>query len=409
MQPKRLRLVVLGGGESGVGAAVLAKKEGFDVFLSDSSEIKLKYKTILDRYDIVYEECRHTESLILNADEVVKSPGIPDNVFIINKLTEHCIPIISEIEFAGRYTSGKTVCVTGSNGKTTTATLIWHILSSSGLDVGLVGNIGSSFALQVAERDREYYVIELSSFQLDRMYGFRADIAVLLNITPDHLDRYEYDFGKYVASKMRILQNQTSSDAFIYWGGDKNIKNSLERLKPEVSLYSFDVPQSEGLAGYVSDGNIIIETLGRKFIMEEEFVALTGKHNIHNTLSAGIAASLLDISDENLRRSLSDFKGVEHRLEMVACVRGVEYINDSKATNVNAVWYALESMKTPVVLILGGVDKGNDYMEIELLIREKCRALVFLGTDNMKLHEFFDGKVPTTFDALSMREAVRFA
>jgi UDP-N-acetylmuramoylalanine--D-glutamate ligase len=400
------RTVILGGGESGAGAAVLAKKKGHDVFLSDSSEIKPKYREILDRYQIPYEECRHTEALILNAGEVIKSPGIPDTASIVRKLREQGTPIISEIEFAGRYTTAKTICITGSNGKTTTTMLIRHILKNAGLNVGLAGNVGESFALQVAEQEHDCYVIELSSFQLDGMYRFKADIAILLNITPDHLDRYNYNFQNYVDSKMRILQNQTSADAFIYWKSDSQITGSLEKLKPAVSLYPFDKNFAEGLAGYTKDKQIIIETTKGKFTMEEELVALTGTHNLYNTLAAGIAAHLLDIHNDDIRRSLSDFKGVEHRLEKIARVRGVEYINDSKATNVNSTWYALESMKTPVVLILGGTDKGNDYKEIEPLVKEKCRALIYLGVDNTKLHTFFDSKISATFDARSMQEAV---
>ncbi|MDR1562818.1 MAG: UDP-N-acetylmuramoyl-L-alanine--D-glutamate ligase [Dysgonamonadaceae bacterium] len=399
------RIVVLGGGESGTGAAVLAHKKGFDVFLSDMAEIKPEYREILDRYDIHYEEKQHTEELILNANEVVKSPGIPDTA-IVRKLREQGTPVISEIEFAGRYTSAKTICITGSNGKTTTTMLTYHILKNAGLNVGLAGNVGESFALQVAEADHDYYVIELSSFQLDGMYRFKADIAVLLNITPDHLDRYNYEFQNYADSKMRILQNQTAADAFIYWNGDPVISRNLKILNPAVSLYPFDKQHTEGLAGYTENKQIIIETTKGKFTMEEELVALTGTHNLYNTLAAGIAAHLLDIHDDDIRRSLSNFKGVEHRLEKVARVRSVEYINDSKATNVNSTWYALESMRTPVVLIIGGTDKGNNYTEIESLVKKKCRALICLGIDNTKLHTFFDGKVPAVFDARSMQEAV---
>ncbi|MDR1371981.1 MAG: UDP-N-acetylmuramoyl-L-alanine--D-glutamate ligase [Dysgonamonadaceae bacterium] len=400
------RLVVLGGGESGTGAAVLAKKKGFDVFLSDSLEIKPKYKEVLDIYGIEYEENQHTEALILNANEVVKSPGIPDKAPVVKKLREQATPIISEIEFAGRYTSAKKICITGSNGKTTTTMLTFHILKNAGLNVGLAGNVGESFALQVAENDRDYYVIELSSFQLDGMYDFKADIAVLLNITPDHLDRYNYEFQNYVDSKMRILQNQTSADAFIYWAGDAVITRELEKLKPAVTLYPFDKQKAEGLAAYTEEKQLVIKTKKGEFTMEEELVALTGTHNLYNSLAAGIASHLLDIHNDDIRRSMSDFKGVEHRLEKVARVRGVEYINDSKATNVNSTWYALESMKTPAVLILGGTDKGNDYSEIESLVQAKCRALIYLGKDNTKLHQFFDGKVMITCDTRSMQDAV---
>ncbi|GHT00912.1 UDP-N-acetylmuramoylalanine--D-glutamate ligase [Bacteroidia bacterium] len=403
------RLVVLGGGESGAGAAVLAKKQGFDVFLSDSSEIKAKYKALLEQYDIPFEEKQHTEALILNADEIVKSPGIPDKVAIIQKIKAQNIPIISEIEFAGRYTDAKMICITGSNGKTTTTSLIYHILKNAGLNVGLAGNIGDSLALQVAEKNYDYYVIELSSFQLDGMYDFKADIAILLNITPDHLDRYEYKFENYAASKFRITQNQTAHDAFIFWNDDPTIADFIEEKKTKATLFPFSQKNEKDVKAFSENNNIIIETSNNKFTMEEELVALTGTHNLYNSLAAGLAAKLIGISNDNLRQSLSDFKGVEHRLEKVAHVRGVEYINDSKATNVNSCWYALQSMKTPTVLILGGTDKGNDYSEIESLVKAKVRGLIFLGVDNSKLHAFFDGKVKTIVDAGSMQEAVNTA
>jgi UDP-N-acetylmuramoylalanine--D-glutamate ligase len=406
MQNKTKRLVILGGGESGAGAAVLAKKQGFDVFLSDSSEIQPKYKAILEPYSITYEENQHTEELILNADEIVKSPGIPDKAAIIQKIKAKQIPVISEIEFAGRYTGAKMICITGSNGKTTTTLLTYHILKNAGLNVGLAGNVGDSLALQVAEKNYDYYVIELSSFQLDGMYDFKADIAVLLNITPDHLDRYHYEMQNYVDSKLRILQNQTEMDAFIYWNDDPIISHEIEKLKPRMTLYPFAEKKESGVKAYSENNEIIIETSKGIFTMEEELVALTGTHNLYNSLAAGIAAKLLEIKDEAIRQSLSDFKGVEHRLEKVARVRGVEYINDSKATNVNSCWYALQSMKTPTVLILGGTDKGNDYSEIESLVLNKCRALIFLGVDNSKLHAFFDGKVESIKDVRSMEEAI---
>jgi UDP-N-acetylmuramoylalanine--D-glutamate ligase len=403
------RIVVLGGGESGVGAAVLAKKQGFDVFLSDLSEIKLKYKTILEQYGIVYEEKQHTEELILNAGEIVKSPGISDKAPIIKKIKEKDIPIISEIEFAGRYTDAKMICITGSNGKTTTTSLIYHILKNAGFNVGLAGNIGNSLALQVAEKDCDYYVIELSSFQLDGMYDFKADIAILLNITPDHLDRYNYEMQNYVDSKLRILQNQTEKDAFIYWNDDPVVQLRIANYKlreNHATLYPFAEKKAPGVKAYKGNNTINIETPNGKFTMEEELVALTGTHNLYNSLAAGITAKLLDIKNDDIRQSLSDFKGVEHRLEKVARVKGVEYINDSKATNVNSTWYALLSMKTPTILILGGTDKGNDYREIEELVKSKCSALIFLGIDNSKLHAFFDGKVNRITDANSMREAI---
>ena len=403
------RIVILGGGESGTGAAVLAQKQGFEVFLSDFSGISEKYKALLEKYSIPYEEKQHTHEKILNADEVIKSPGIPDKADIIQRIKAQDIPIVSEIEFAGRYTNAKTVCITGSNGKTTTTLLTYHLLKTAGLNVGLAGNVGESFALQVAEKDYDYYVIELSSFQLDGMFRFKADIAVLLNITPDHLDRYDYKMQNYVDAKMRIIRNQTSNDAFIYWNGDPLISAELQKIKPDVSLYPFALKKEENLTAYIENKKLIITNPKSDFIMEEELIALTGTHNIYNSMAAGIAAKLLDIKNEDIRKSLGNFKGVEHRLEKVARVRGVEYINDSKATNVNSTWYALESMKTPVVLILGGTDKGNDYSEIEQLVVEKCRALIFLGVDNSKLHRFFDAKVENIVDASSMKEAVEKA
>ena len=400
------KIVVLGGGESGAGAAALAKKQGVDVFVSDLSVIPPKYKEILNKYGIPYEENQHSEDKILNADEIIKSPGIPDKASIVHKLHEKGTPIISEIEFAGRYTNAKTICITGSNGKTTTTMLTYHILKSAGLNVGLAGNVGNSFALQVAEANYDYYVIELSSFQLDGMYNFKADIAVLLNITPDHLDRYNYEMQNYVNSKMRIIQNQTAKDAFIFWNDDLWIRKEIDKRQPEVALYPFGRKKENGGIAYTKDKQIIIETPKGIFTMEEELIALTGEHNLYNSMAAGIAAKLTDIKNDDIRQSLSDFKGVEHRLEKVARVRGVEYINDSKATNVNSTWYALQSMKTPVVLILGGTDKGNDYSSIESLVKDKCRALIFLGVDNTKLHNFFDGKVAQTANARSMQEAV---
>jgi len=403
------RIVILGAGESGTGAAVLAKKQGFDVFVSDLSAIKQSYKDILDKYGISYEEKQHTEELILSANEIIKSPGIPDKVSIIKKIKERNIPIISEIEFGGRYTKAKLICITGSNGKTTTTMLTYHILKSAGLNVGLAGNVGDSFALQVAEKNYDYYVIELSSFQLDGMYDFKADIAILLNITPDHLDRYNYEMQNYVDSKLRILQNQTEKDSFIYWQDDPIISKEIDKLKPSVTLYPLAEKKQDETKAYTESKTIITETPNGKFTMEEELVALTGTHNLYNSLASGIAAKLLDIKDENIRQSLSDFKGVEHRLEKVARVRGVEYINDSKATNVNSCWYALQSMKTPTVLILGGTDKGNDYKEIESLVLEKCHALIFLGVDNSKLHAYFDGKIDVILDADSMKKAVEQA
>ncbi|MDR0427871.1 MAG: UDP-N-acetylmuramoyl-L-alanine--D-glutamate ligase [Dysgonamonadaceae bacterium] len=400
------RIVILGAGESGAGAAVLAKKQGFDVFVSDLSEIKSEYKNLLNRYNIPYEEKNHSEELILNAKEVIKSPGISDKAPLIQKIKEKAIPVISEIEFASRYTRAKLICITGSNGKTTTTMLIYHLLKKAGLNVGLAGNVGNSFAFQVAEENYDYYVIELSSFQLDGMYRFKANIAILLNITPDHLDRYDYKMQNYIDSKLRILQNQTEEDAFIYWLDDPMISKEIKKIQPTVNLYPFSKEKKIDAKAYTENNKIIINTPNGIFTMEEELVALTGTHNLYNSLAAGIAAKLLDIKNETIRESLSDFKGVEHRLEKVARVKGVEYINDSKATNVNSCWYALQSMKKQTVLIIGGTDKGNDYSEIESLIKEKCRALIFLGKDNSKLHAFFDGKIDLIEEAESMQEAV---
>lgn len=383
------RIVVLGAGESGAGAAVLAKKEGFDVFVSDMSAIKDKYKKVLDDHGIEWEEKQHTEEKILNADEIIKSPGIPKEAPIIRKAMEKCIGIISEIEFAGRYTSSKMVCITGSNGKTTTTSLIYHIFKTAGLDVGLAGNIGNSLALQVAEDPHDCYVIELSSFQLDDMYDFRANIAILLNITPDHLDRYDNCMQNYIDAKMRILQNQTDEDCFIYWNDDPVVIKELPKYAVRAARYAFSETKNEACAAFLDNGMYEINTPGY-FEMPQEELSLRGKHNMYNSLAAGIAAVAAGIDSETLRKCLSDFPGVEHRLEKVAVVDGVQYINDSKATNVDACWYALESMTSPTVLIIGGKDKGNDYNEIEDMVTKKCRALVYLGADNTKLHNFFD-------------------
>ncbi|CAK7064375.1 MAG: UDP-N-acetylmuramoylalanine--D-glutamate ligase [Parabacteroides sp.] len=400
------RIVVLGAGESGTGAAILAKAKGFDVFVSDFSSIKPKYKDMLNVHSIRWEEKGHTEADILNADEIIKSPGIPDKASIIQKLKEKGTHIISEIEFAGRYTNSKMICITGSNGKTTTTMLTYHILKQAGMDVGLAGNVGNSLALQVAEDPHAVYVIELSSFQLDNMYDFKADIAILLNITPDHLDRYNYEMQNYIDAKFRILQNQTAKDAFIYWNDDPIIAREIAKRHPRATLYPFAETHETGTKGYTENNKIIIETPNGTFTMDQDLLALTGTHNLYNSLASGIASKVVDIQDEKIRASLSDFTGVEHRLEKVARVRGVDYINDSKATNVNSCWYALQSMTTKLVLILGGTDKGNDYTEIEELVKQKVHSLIFLGVDNTKLHKFFDGKVATIEDARSMEEAV---
>lgn len=406
MTGKMKRMVVLGAAESGVGAAVLALKQGYDVFVSDMGGIKPKYKDMLDAHAIEWEEGQHTAEKILNADEIVKSPGIPDTAPMVQKVLERGIPVISEIEFAGRYTDARMICITGSNGKTTTTSLVYHILRNAGYNVGLAGNIGRSLALQIAEgNDFDCYVIELSSFQLDNMYDFHADIAVLLNITPDHLDRYDNDMQKYTDSKMRIIRNQDEKDAFIYWADDPIIKRELSKYGIKARQCPFSIVSRNGMIGYIEDGTYTIET-PTPFNMEQESLALHGKHNMYNSLAAGIAARLSGVSDDNLRQSLADFQGVEHRLEKVASVGGVQYINDSKATNVDACWYALESMTTPTILIIGGKDKGNDYEAIRGLVREKCVGLVFLGADNSKLLDFFGPMGIPFADTHSMKECM---
>ena len=399
------RIVILGAGESGAGAAVLAKKEGFDVFVSDMSKINDKYKKLLDDHNIEWEEGHHTEEKILNASEIIKSPGIPKEAPMIKKVMDKGIHIISEIEFAGRYTNSKMVCITGSNGKTTTTSLIYHIFKEAGYDAGLAGNIGKSLALQVAEDPHEYYIIELSSFQLDNMYDFHANIAILLNITPDHLDRYDFCMQNYVDAKMRIIQNQTEKDSFIFWNDDPIIKKELEKYDIKAIVYPFSELKENGSIGYIEEGKYTIEQ-PTPFNMEQEELSLSGKHNIYNSLAAGIATNIAGIKKEVIRKSLGDFPGVEHRLEKVTKVGGVQYINDSKATNVDACWYALESMKTPTILIVGGKDKGNDYDAIKPLVKEKCVGLVYLGADNKKLHDNFDNMGIPVRDTHSMKECV---
>lgn len=384
------RLVVLGGGESGVGAAILAKDKGMDVFLSDSGSIAPRYASVLDKEAIPYEQGSHDIGRILAADEVVKSPGIPDTAPVIKAIKDKNIPIISEIEFAGRYTDAKMVCITGSNGKTTTTSLIYHILRRAGIDAGLAGNIGRSLALQVAREPHPIYVIELSSFQLDNMYSFKANIAVLLNITPDHLDRYDYKMQNYINAKFRILQNLTPEDAFIYWQDDPVVAAQLRQIATEARMYPFAEHKEENSAAYIdAEDNFIINTPAEDFSMPRADLALHGLHNIYNSMAAGISACLLNIKREDIRSALGDFAGVEHRLEFVRALDGVEWINDSKATNVNSCWYALEAMKRPTVLILGGKDKGNDYSEILPLVREKVKAIVAMGKDNAKIIDFF--------------------
>lgn len=399
------RIVVLGAGESGTGAAVLAQKKGFDVFVSDMSSIKDKYKQMLNERGICWEEGKHTEELILNADEVIKSPGIPNDAPMILKVKEKGIPVISEIEFAGRYTHAKMICITGSNGKTTTTSLIYHIFKSAGMNVGLAGNIGQSLALQVAEKNYDYYVIELSSFQLDNMYKFRANIAILMNITPDHLDRYDYNMQNYIDAKFRIIQNQTKDDAFIFWNDDPIIQKELKKYGIQAKLCPFSAIKENGVIAYTEDNKLYF-TEPVSFNMEEEELALTGQHNLYNSMAAGISANIAGIKKQTIRAALSDFKGVPHRLEKVKTVDGVEYINDSKATNVNSCWYALQSMTTPTILILGGKDKGNDYNEIKDLVKEKCCGLIYMGLHNEKLHDFFDSMGLPVADVQSMKDAI---
>ena len=369
------------------------------------SNISEKYKNLLKKHDISWEEGKHTEELILNADEIIKSPGIPNEAPIIQKLKAQDTPIISEIEFAGRYTNAKMICITGSNGKTTTTSLIYHIFKSAGVNVGLAGNIGKSLALQVATEQHDYYIIELSSFQLDDMYNFRANIAVLMNITPDHLDRYDHNMQNYINAKFRIAQNQTQDDAFIFWNDDPIIKQELSKHGIKAQLYPFSAIKEEGAVAYVEQHEVVINK-PIAFNMEQEKLALTGTHNLYNSLAAGISANLAGITKDDIRKALSDFKGVEHRLEKVARVRGIDFINDSKATNVNSCWYALQSMPTKTILILGGKDKGNDYTEIEDLVKEKCSGLVYLGLHNEKLHTFFDRFGLPVADVQSMKDAV---
>ena len=397
------RIVVLGAGESGVGAAILAQKKGFEVFVSDMSMIKDKYKNMLVERGIEWEEGQHTESLILNADEAIKSPGIPNNAPMIVKLKDLGVPVISEIEFAGRYTNAQMICITGSNGKTTTTSLIYHIFKKAGLNVGLAGNIGRSLALQVAECNYDYYVIELSSFQLDNMYQFHANIAVLMNITPDHLDRYDYKMQNYVDAKFRIIQNQTDDDAFVFWNDDPVIQKELHKYGIHGQYYPFAENKENGLAAYTEKSKIYF-TRPVDFNMEQEDLALTGTHNLFNSMAAGISANIAGIKKECIREALSDFKGVEHRLEKAGVVNEVNYINDSKATNVNSCWYALKSMKTKTILILGGKDKGNDYNEIADLVKEKCS-----GLHNEQLHDFFDKFGLPVADVQSMKDAVAAA
>ena len=405
------RLVVLGGAESGVGAAVLAKVKGFDVFLSDFGQIKEEYAAELRKWDIPFEQGHHTEALVLNADEVVKSPGIPSTAPIVRKLAEQGTHIISEIEFAGRYDSAKKICITGSNGKTTTTSLIYYLLQQAGLNVGLGGNIGKSYAYQVATEHYDYYVLEISSFQLDNVYDFRPDIAIITNITPDHLDRYDYKMENYVAAKFRITRNLRPEDCFIFDSDDEITIGHLDKIILKAKMLPFTQKKEVPQGAFVRDDKIVVkyeESESEIYIKE---LALGGKHNIYNSMAAALAAKAMDIEDEVIRESLSSFKAIEHRLEPVLSIKNVLYINDSKATNVDSAWYALECQTKPVVWIAGGTDKGNDYSVLEELVRTKVKAIVCLGVDNRKLHASFEGIVGADkmVDAHSAEEAVQAA
>jgi len=405
-----MQIAILGAGESGVGAAVLAKKNNFNVFVSDNGQIKQEYKNVLLQHDIKFEEGRHSNNLILDTDEVIKSPGIPDNSAVIQEIRKKGIPVISEIEFAARYTQAKKICITGSNGKTTTTLLTYHILKKAGYKVGLAGNVGNSFALQVAENDFDYYVLEISSFQLDGMYSFKADIAVLMNITPDHLDRYDNNFMNYADSKFRIVQNQTTADALIYCFDDDVIVTELAKRNVQSKLYPFSIQKSfVGEGAYIKEKELIINIKENITSMRLDELALQGKHNAYNSMAAGIASRLLEIRKETIKQCLSDFQNIEHRLERVANIHGIEFINDSKATNVNSTWYALESMQKPVIWIVGGLDKGNDYSLLKNLVKAKVKAIICLGIDNKKLYSAFADLVPTIEETQDIKEAVNMA
>lgn len=405
------RVVILGAGESGVGAAKLAQLKGFDVFVSDYGIITDKYKAALESLSIPFESEKHSEELILNAIEVIKSPGIPATAPMIKKLKEKAISVISEIEFAKRYTSAKTICITGSNGKSTTSLLTYHILKNAGINVGLAGNIGQSFAAQVATENFDWYVLEISSFMLDDMFEFKADIAVLLNITPDHLDRYDYKLENYAASKMRIIQNQTADDVFIYCADDEETLRALEKVKPLAKTYPFSILKKIDSGAYLEDNQIHIHTeLNNELTMSIlTDLALQGKHNIYNSMASGIVAKRMELRNESIRESMGNFKNIEHRLEHVAKISGIDFINDSKATNVNSTWYALESMTTDVVLIMGGVDKGNDYNMLKDLVQSKVKAIVCLGKDNKRIHDAFEDDVEVIVNTFSADEAAQIA
>jgi UDP-N-acetylmuramoylalanine--D-glutamate ligase len=405
-----MRLVVLGGGESGVGTAILGKKKGYDVFVSDFGKIKNNYKEVLILNEIKFEDEQHTEALILNADVVMKSPGIPDKVAIIEKLKQKNIPIISEIDFTIQFTKAITIGITGSNGKTTTTMLTYHLLKQGGLNVGLAGNIGKSFAWQVADGDKfDYYVLELSSFQLDGCFNYKPHIAILTNLSPDHLDRYNYDYNQYIASKFRITMNQSEDDFFIYDGDDQEISNWFKKNKTKAKLVPFSLTKQFDYGAYQYQENINININKEPFIMPTSHLSLEGKHNVKNALAAAGVAQLLKIRKATIRESLADFQGVEHRLEKVLKIQNVQYINDSKATNVNAAFFALDSMNTPTVWIVGGVDKGNDYQELMSLVNEKVKAIICLGVDNKKIIDAFGDVVDELVEASSMSEAVRQA
>lgn len=403
------KIVILGAAESGVGAAILAQKQGFDVFVSDAGDIKDKYKQELISYNISHEQGSHTEEKILSAYEVIKSPGIPDKAPLIKKLHAANIPVISEIEFASRYTNAKMICITGTNGKTTTTMLTYHILSKAGLNVGLGGNVGKSFARQVAEENHDYYVLELSSFQLDGCFDFKADIAILTNITPDHLDRYEYQLQNYINSKFRILQNQKYDDVFIYCGDDEITNKEIAQRNLNMQCFPFSIYKKDGMAAWLENEELNIQTNNQLFTMSIHDLALQGKHNLNNSMASGIAARILEIRKDVVRESFSDFENIEHRLEFVTTVHGIDFINDSKATNVNSTWYALESYSNPVVWIAGGVDKGNDYTMLNDLVLSRVKAIVCLGTDNSKLIAAFKDIVPVIVETSSAEEAVQAA
>lgn len=412
MKTMKPTIVILGAGESGVGAAILAQQKGFHVFVSDFGPIAPIYKTELNKHEIPFEEGGHTEDKIVAANEIIKSPGIPDKTSIIEKVKTKGIPVISEIEFAGRYTQAKIICITGSNGKTTTSLLTYHILRNAGLNVGLAGNIGKSFAKQVATENFDYYVLEISSFMLDSMYQFKADIAVLLNITPDHLDRYDYQMEKYVASKLRITQNQTKQDTFIYSADDSEIINGLKKMNIEATMYSFSLEKTKNTHAYIDHNNITINLNlpnQKPFVMSITELALQGKHNIYNSMASGIVAKILELRNESIRNSMSNFQNIEHRLEYVAQIGGIHFVNDSKATNVNSTWYALESMRNKVVLILGGVDKGNDYSMLHDLVKSKVTNIVCLGKNNQAIHDAFEDDVDLIVNTHSAEDAVQMA